>query len=124
MQKQGLHHRALSPSIVIRPLGLTGKSRSRQTTFRPKKLATNTAKDKASRSGSSQSLVLAKPRAPAITRAEAHLSAREITRNMHEVKPNPVAAAPIAEIATPWLRTEPAKPAGVMVRTVRAQRSS
>src|SRR6516165_1980129 len=124
MQKQGFHHRALSPSIVIRPFASTWNSWSRQETLRPKKLATNTANDKASRTGSSQSPAVVKASAPAIINAEAHLSRQESTRRIAEVKPNRLAAAARAASATGWVKTEPAKPAGVIARTVRAQRSS
>src|SRR5215475_12758242 len=102
MQEQGLHHRALSPSAVMRPLGSTRKTWSRQKTVRPKKLATNTAKDKASRIGSSHSSPAGRRSAPAITHAEAHLRRQEITTKMQEVKPNPAAAAPSTAIATGW----------------------
>jgi hypothetical protein len=108
----------------MRPLGSTWKSWPRQKTARPKKLATNTAKDKTSRTGSSQSWAVVRPSAPAIALAEAHLSNREITRKIDAVKPNPVATTPSAAIATAWVRTDPVWPAGVIVRTVRAQRNS
>src|SRR5262252_1438404 len=56
VEEQGLHHRALSPSAVMRPLASTWNTWSRQNTVRPKKAATNTAKDNASRTGNSQTL--------------------------------------------------------------------
>src|SRR6266567_2924368 len=129
MQEQGLHHKALSPwalspSTVMRPLAWTWKIWSRQKTVRPQKLATKTAKDKASRTGSSHGLAGGRPSAFAIARAVAHLRRQDITRKMEAVKPNPVAAATRAAIARGWASTDPAKPKGATARTVRAQRSS
>src|SRR5271167_108948 len=74
MQEQGLHHQTSSPSTVMRPLDSTRKCWSRQNTVRAKKLATNTAKDKASRTGSSAALAVRSPSACAVTLAQAHLT--------------------------------------------------
>src|SRR4029077_4281375 len=86
--------------------------------------ATNKAKDKASRTGSNQGLAGGTPSASAMTRAVAHLRTQEITRKIRAVKPNPATAAASAAIATGWDSTDPAKPAGAIARSVRAQRSS
>src|SRR5689334_24933562 len=100
MQEQSLHHRALPPSSVIRPLASTRNAWSRQKTVRPKKLATNTAKDKASRTRSNHGLAGERPSAAATARAVAHLRTQEINTKMHGVKPKPASAAAAAEMAT------------------------
>src|SRR6266852_2861475 len=124
VEKQGLHHTGLSPSTLIWPLASTRNNWSRQNTLRPKKLLRNTAKDKASRNGSSHSPVRGRSSARAVTTADIQRSSNEIPTHPQADAPDPPTAAARAVTITVWVITEPAKPAGAIAREVRAQRSS
>src|SRR5580700_2369115 len=124
LQEQGFHHTAFSPPTVSRPPASTRNSCTRHNTLRPQKLPRNTAKDKASRNGSSQNPAVGSPSRRAMRPVDAQRRSSDTATPVQAAGEKPLAIAASAAIATVSVTTEPAKPTGAIAREVRAQRSS
>ena len=124
VQKQGLHHTGLSPSMRIRPPGSTRNSWSRQNAA----AAEATQKD-----GKRQNIAQRQQPQPAARQVEPARDRRGRSPAQQQRRRTSSARRPSRSANQPRQArrssacasmTEPAKPAGAIIREVRAQRSS